>query len=174
MMNLKGTKTEANLAAAFAGESVAKNKYGMFARIAKKEGYEEIAAAFLKVAENEEAHSALWLSYLGAPGNTEENLLSAREGESEEWTETYERFARDAEAEGFTELAFRFRAVGSIEKRHEERFRHLLSDLHMKRMFERGEEVIWECRNCGHLSVGRRAPEKCPVCRAGRGFFEAK
>lgn len=173
-MKLKETKTEENLRAAFAGESQARNKYTMFARVAREEGYEEIAAVFLKTAENERAHSALWLEALEGIGATSDNLLSAAEGESYEWTDMYEQFAREAEEEGFTELAFRFRAVGSIEKRHEERFRHLLSDVRMKRVFEKSEEVIWECRNCGHLTVGKKAPEKCPVCHVGKGFFEAK
>lgn len=173
-MKLKGTRTEENLRAAFAGESQARNKYTMFARAAAEEGYEEIAAIFRMTAANEKAHAEIWLRALGGIGKTEENLLTAAEGESYEWTDMYEQFARVAEEEGFPELAFRFRAVGVIEKRHEERFRHLLSDVRMKRIFEKTDEVIWECRNCGHLAVGKRAPEKCPVCGFDKGYFEVK
>ena len=170
-MDWKETKTGKNLRAAFAGESQMKNKYLLYAKVAEKEGYEEIATAFLSVAKNEDTHAAAWLSCLGELGSTEDNLMLAVKEEDYEWTRMYEQFAREAEEEGFAELAFRFRAVGSVEKRHEERFRQLLSDLHMKRLFEKPEDVIWECRACGYLTVGKQAPAKCPVCYRGFGAF---
>ena len=171
---LKGTKTAANLAAAFAGESQARNKYTYFASVAKKEGYEQIAAIFEATANNEKEHAKMWLRELGGIGNTAENLLAAAEGENYEWTDMYETFAREAEEEGFTALAWRFRAVAAIEKAHEERYRALLSNVEMQKVFEKAEETMWECRNCGHLVMGKKAPEVCPVCAHPRSYFEVR
>lgn len=148
-MELKGTKTEKNLMAAFAGESQARNKYTYFASVAKKEGYEQIAAIFLKTAENEKEHAKLWFKYLDGIGNTAQNLNAAAEGENYEWTDMYHTFAREAEEEGFNELADKFRAVGRIEKTHEERYRTLLNNVEMNAVFEKAGERMWECRNCG-------------------------
>lgn len=173
-MNLKGTKTEKNLLEAFAGESQARNKYTYFASVAKKEGYEQIAEIFSKTAENEKEHAKLWFKALGELGNTAANLAAAAEGENYEWTDMYERFARDAEEEGFTALAYQFRAVGSIEKAHEERYRALLNNIEMKKVFEKSEETMWECRNCGHLVIGKKAPGVCPVCAHPQSFFEVR
>lgn len=173
-MNLKGTKTEANLREAFAGESQARNKYTYFASVAKKEGYEQIAAIFQQTADNEKEHAKLWFKALGALGNTAENLKSAAEGENYEWTDMYDRFAKEAEEEGFTALAQQFRMVAAIEKSHEERYLALLNNVEMKKVFEKSEEVMWECRNCGHLVVGTKAPEVCPVCNHPQAFFEVR
>ena len=171
---LKGTKTEANLAAAFAGESQARNKYTYFASVAKKEGYEQIAAIFEATANNEKEHAKLWFKELAGIGTTAENLLAAAEGENYEWTDMYETFAKEAEEEGFTALAWRFRAVAAIEKTHEERYRALLANVEMQKVFEKAEEAIWECRNCGHLVMGKKAPEVCPVCTHPKSYFELR
>ena len=172
--DLKGTKTEANLAAAFAGESQARNKYTYFASVAKKEGYEQIAAIFEATANNEKEHAKLWFRELSGIGTTAENLLAAAEGENYEWTDMYETFAKEAEEEGFTALARKFRAVAAIEKSHEERYRALLSNVEMQKVFEKAEETMWECRNCGHLVMGKKAPEACPVCAHPKAFFEVR
>ena len=171
---LKGTKTEANLAAAFAGESQARNKYTYFASVAKKEGYEQIAAIFEQTANNEKEHAKMWFKELKGIGTTAENLLAAAEGENYEWTDMYDTFAREAEEEGFTALAWKFRAVAAIEKSHEERYRALLSNVEMQKVFEKAEETMWECRNCGHLVIGKKAPEMCPVCAHPKSFFEVR
>ena len=173
-MNLKGTKTEQNLMTAFAGESQARNKYTYFASVAKKEGYEQIAAIFEATANNEKEHAKLWFKELSGIGTTAENLLAAAEGENYEWTDMYETFAREAEEEGFTALAWRFRAVAAIEKTHEERYRALLQNVEMQKVFEKAEEAIWECRNCGHLVMGKKAPEVCPVCAHPKAYFEVR
>lgn len=168
----KGTKTEQNLQAAFAGESQARNKYTYFASVAKKDGYEQIAALFLKTADNEKEHAKLWLKELGGIGTTEENLEAAADGENYEWTDMYEDFAKTAEEEGFPALAARFRMVAAIEKMHEERYRALLKNVKEGEVFEKGEIKMWECRNCGHVVVGTKAPEVCPVCAHPKSFFE--
>ncbi|MBQ8130663.1 MAG: rubrerythrin family protein [Clostridia bacterium] len=173
-MELKGSKTEQNLMTAFAGESQARNKYTYFASIAKKEGYEQIAALFLKTADNEKEHAKLWFKALGELGDTAKNLAAAAEGENYEWTDMYDRFAKEAEEEGFTELAERFRGVAAIERAHEQRFRALLQNLELQQVFEKGEMKIWECRNCGHLVMGKEAPEVCPVCNHPRSYFEVR
>ncbi len=173
-MELKGTKTEKNLMAAFAGESQARNKYTYFASVAKKEGYEQIAAIFLQTAENEKEHAKLWFKELGELGTTAENLAAAAAGENYEWTDMYETFAKEAEEEGFTALAARFRAVAKIEKAHEERYRALLNNVEMQKVFEKSEETMWECRNCGHLVIGKKAPGACPVCLHPQSFFEVR
>ncbi|MBR5288888.1 MAG: rubrerythrin family protein [Clostridia bacterium] len=173
-MELKGTKTEKNLLAAFAGESQARNKYTYFASVAKKEGYEQIAAIFLKTADNEKEHAKMWFKALGELGNTAQNLLHAAEGENYEWTDMYATFADEADEEGFHDLAAKFRAVGAIEKAHEERYRALLSNVEMQRVFEKGEMTMWECRNCGHLVMGLKAPELCPVCAHPKSYFEVR
>ena len=167
-----GTKTEKNLWEAFAGESQARNKYTYFASAAKKEGYEQIAALFLKTADNEKEHAKLWFKELNELGTTEENLLHAAEGENFEWTDMYERMAREAEEEGFPELAAKFRGVGAIEKAHEERYRALLKNVETAQVFEKSEVKVWECRNCGHIVVGTKAPEVCPVCNHPQSYFE--
>lgn len=167
-----GTQTEKNLLAAFAGESQARNKYTYFASRAKKDGLEQIAALFLKTADNEKEHAKIWFKELGGIGDTQENLASAAEGENYEWTDMYEGFAKTAEEEGFSELAAKFRMVARIEKHHEERYRTLLKNLQESRVFERSEVKIWECRNCGHIVVGTNAPELCPVCAHPRAYFE--
>ena len=169
-----GTKTEKNLWEAFAGESQARNKYTYFASVAKKAGYEQIAALFLKTAENEKEHAKLWFKALGELGDTAQNLLAAAEGENYEWTDMYAQFAREAEEEGFTRLAYQFRAVAAIEKTHEERYRALLSNVEMQKVFEKAEETMWECRNCGHLVIGKKAPEVCPVCAHPKSYFEVR
>ena len=169
-----GTKTEKNLWEAFAGESQARNKYTYFASVAKKAGYEQIAALFLKTAENEKEHAKLWFKALGELGDTAENLLHAAEGENAEWTDMYERMAKDAEEEGFTELAAQFRGVAAIEKAHEERYRALLNNVETKAGFEKSGVTIWECRNCGHIVVGTKAPEVCPVCKHPQAYFEVR
>lgn len=173
-MELKGTKTEKNLMVAFAGESQARNKYTYFASVAKKEGYEQIAAIFLKTAENEKEHAKLWFKYLDGIGNTAQNLKAAAEGENYEWTDMYDTFAKEAEEEGFKELAEKFRAVGRIEKTHEERYRTLLNNVETNAVFEKAGERMWECRNCGHIVVGKAAPEICPVCNHPRSYFEVR
>ncbi len=173
-MNLKGTKTEKNLMEAFAGESQARNKYTYFASVAKKEGYEQISAIFLETANNEKEHAKMWFKALGELGNTAENLLHAAEGENYEWTDMYDTFAKEAEEEGFAELAEKFRMVAAIEKTHEERYRALLSNVEMQKVFEKAEETMWECRNCGHLVMGKKAPEVCPVCAHPQSFFEVR
>ncbi|MBQ5978248.1 MAG: rubrerythrin family protein [Oscillospiraceae bacterium] len=167
-----GTKTEKNLWEAFAGESQARNKYTYFASAAKKEGYEQIAALFLKTAENEKEHAKLWFKELGELGKTAQNLEHAAEGENFEWTDMYERMAREAEEEGFPELAAKFRGVGAIEKMHEERYRALLQNVETAQVFEKSEVKVWECRNCGHIVVGTKAPEVCPVCNHPQAYFE--
>ena len=169
-----GTKTEKNLWEAFAGESQARNKYTYFASVAKKAGYEQIAALFLQTAENEKEHAKLWFKALGELGDTAENLLHAAEGENAEWTDMYERMAKDAEEEGFTELAAQFRGVAAIEKAHEERYRALLKNVETKAVFEKSGVTIWECRNCGHIVVGTKALEVCPVCKHPQAYFEVR
>ena len=169
---LKGTKTEKNLWEAFAGESQARNKYTYYASVAKKNGYEQIAALFLKTAENEKEHAKLWFKALGELGDTAENLLHAAEGENFEWTAMYERMAKEADEEGFTELAEQFRGVAAIEKHHEERYRKLLQNVKSQEVFKKIGVQIWECRNCGHIVVGMQAPEICPVCKHSQSFFE--
>ena len=173
-MELKGTKTEKNLMEAFAGESQARNKYTYFASVAKKEGYEQIAAIFQQTADNEKEHAKLWFKALGELGDTAQNLAAAAAGEYYEWTDMYARFADDAEEEGFTELAWKFRAVAAIEKTHEERYRALLNNDEMQKVFEKAEETMWECRNCGHLVMGKKAPQVCPVCAHPQSFFEVR
>lgn len=170
----KGTKTEKNLMEAFAGESQARNKYTYFAMIAQREGYDQLAEIFLKTARNEQEHAKLWYEALGHLGTTAENLLAAAEGENYEWTDMYARFAKDAEQEGFEDMAELFRKVGEIEKSHEERYRKLLHNVEMQQVFEKGEEAMWECRICGHLVIGRKAPEVCPVCKYAQSYFEIR
>ena len=167
-----GTKTEKNLWEAFAGESQARNKYTYFASAAKKQGFEQIAALFLKTADNEKEHAKLWFKELGELGKTAENLQHAAEGENFEWTDMYERMAREAEEEGFPELAAKFRGVAAIEKMHEERYRALLQNVETAQVFEKSEVKVWECRNCGHIVVGTKAPEVCPVCNHPQAYFE--
>lgn len=167
-----GTQTEKNLEAAFAGESQARNKYTFFASKAKKEGFEQIAALFLETAENEKEHAKLWFKELNGIGDTAQNLAAAADGENYEWTDMYEGFAKTAEEEGFPELAARFRGVAAIEKRHEERYRALLKNVETTTVFERSEVKVWECRNCGHIVVGTKAPEICPVCAHPQAYFE--
>ena len=167
-----GTQTEKNLEAAFAGESQARNKYTYFASRAKKDGYEQIAALFEKTANNEKEHAKLWFKELNGIGNTAENLLAAAEGENFEWTDMYEGFAKTAEEEGFQELAEKFRLVAAIEKHHEERYRALLKNIEMAQVFAKSEVKVWECRNCGHIIVGEKAPEVCPTCAHPQSYFE--
>ena len=167
-----GTQTEKNLEAAFAGESQARNKYTYFASVAKKEGYEQIAALFLKTADNEKEHAKMWFKELNGIGDTKENLAAAAEGENYEWTDMYENFAKTAEAEGFPVLAAKFRLVGAIEKHHEERYRALLKNVETASVFEKSEVKVWECRNCGHIVVGTKAPEVCPTCNHPQSYFE--
>ena len=173
-MNLKGTKTEKNLMEAFAGESQARNKYTYFASVAKKEGYQQIAAIFEETAANEKEHAKLWYKLLngGAVGSTIENLKEAAEGENYEWTDMYEGFAKTAEEEGFVELAARFRLVAAVEKHHEERYRALLKNVETLSVFEKSDVKVWECRNCGHIIVGTKAPEVCPTCNHPQSYFE--
>jgi len=173
-MNLKGSKTEQNLWAAFAGESQARNKYNYFASVAKKEGYEQISAIFAKTADNEKEHAKMWFKALGELGNTAENLLHAAEGENYEWTDMYATFAKEAEEEGFVELAAKFRMVADVEKTHEERYRKLLHNVEMQEVFKKSEITMWECRNCGHLVMGKQAPELCPVCAHPQAYFEVR
>ncbi len=169
-----GTKTEKNLLEAFSGESQARNKYTYFASVAKKAGYEQIAALFLKTAENEKEHAKLWFKALGLLGDTEENLEAAADGENYEWTDMYDRMAKDADEEGFHDLAEQFRGVAAIEKTHEERYRKLLENVKKGEVFERGEVKVWECRNCGHIVIGTKAPDVCPVCKHPQSFFELR
>ncbi len=167
-----GTQTEKNLEAAFAGESMARNKYTYFASKAKKEGFEQIAALFLKTADNEKEHAKMWFKELGGIADTATNLEHAAEGENYEWTDMYAGFAETAEAEGFHELAAKFRLVAAIEKHHEERYRALLANVEAKKVFEKSEVKVWECRNCGHIVVGTAAPEVCPTCDHPKAYFE--
>ena len=167
-----GTQTEKNLEAAFAGESQARNKYTYFASRAKKDGFEQIAALFLKTAENEKEYAKLWFKELGGIGDTAQNLAAAAEGENYEWTDMYEGFAKTAEEEGFTELAAKFRGVAAIEKHHEERYRALLKNVETAAVFAKSEVKVWECRNCGHIVVGTKAPDICPVCAHPQAYFE--
>ena len=167
-----GTQTEKNLQEAFAGESQARNKYTYFASVAKKEGYEQMASLFLKTADNEKEHAKMWFKELAGLGDTRENLAAAANGENYEWTDMYEDFAKTAEAEGFPELAAKFRAVGEIEKHHEERYRARLKNIETARVFEKSEVKVWECRNCGHIVVGTKAPQVCPVCNHPQSYFE--
>ena len=169
-----GTQTEKNLATAFAGESQARNKYTYFASVAKKEGYEQISAIFLKTAENEKEHAKMWFKELGELGTTAENLTAAANGENYEWTDMYDGFAKTAEAEGFSALAAKFRAVAAIEKTHEERYRALLNNVETKQVFAKSSVKVWECRNCGHIVVGTEAPAACPVCAHPRSYFEIR
>ena len=168
----EGTQTYKNLEAAFAGESMARNKYTYFASKAKKEGFEQIAALFLKTAENEKEHAKLWFKELDGIGDTAQNLLHAAEGENYEWTDMYDGFAKTADEEGFPELAAKFRLVAAIEKSHEERYRKLLENVETAKVFEKSEVKVWECRNCGHLMVGTKAPELCPTCAHPQSYFE--
>ena len=168
----EGTQTEKNLMAAFAGESEARNKYTYFASKAKKEGYEQISALFLKTADNEKEHAKMWFKELYGIGTTAENLGEAANGENYEWTDMYKGFAETAEKEGFTELAEKFRQVAEIEKKHEERYRALLKNIEMQEVFKKSDVKVWECRNCGHIVVGTEAPEVCPVCDHPQAFFE--
>ena len=172
MNKYAGTQTEKNLLAAFAGESQARNKYTYFASKAKKEGFEQIAALFLKTADNEKEHAKLWFKELEGIGTTAENLAAAADGENYEWTDMYEEFAKTAEAEGFKALAVKFRLVAAIEKRHEERYRALLKNVETAQVFEKSEVKVWECRNCGHIVVGTKAPEMCPTCAHPKSYFE--
>ena len=167
-----GTQTEKNLEAAFAGESMARNKYTYFASKAKKEGFEQIADLFLKTADNEKEHAKLWFKELNGIGDTSENLAAAADGENYEWTDMYEEFAKTAEAEGFGDLAKKFRLVAAIEKRHEERYRALLKNIETSQVFEKSTVKVWECRNCGHIVVGEKAPEVCPTCAHPQSYFE--
>ena len=174
MSNLRGTKTEKNLAEAFAGESQARNKYTYFASVARKEGYQQIAALFEETANNEKEHAKLWFKALGGLSDTAANLLAAAEGENYEWTDMYDRFAKEAEEEGFTALANQFRQVAAIEKAHEERYRKLLQNVQMQAVFAKSEETMWECRNCGPLVMGKKAPDVCPVGAHPQSFFEVR
>ena len=169
-----GTKTEKNLEAAFAGESQARNKYTFFAEVAKAQGFEQIASLFLKTAENEREHAKMWFRELNGIGETAENLEAAAEGENYEWTDMYVGFAKTAEEEGFPALAAKFRLVAAIEKHHEERYRALLKNVEMAEVFAKSEVKVWECRNCGHVVVGTKAPEVCPTCGFAKSFFEIK
>ena len=167
-----GTQTEKNLRFAFSGESEARNKYTFFASVAKKQGFEQIAALFLKTADNEKEHAKLWFKELNGLGDTADNLLSAAEGEHYEWSDMYDGFAKTAEEEGFPELAARFRLVAGVEKHHEERYRALLHNVETAQVFEKSEVKVWECRNCGHIVVGLSAPEVCPTCNHPQSYFE--
>ena len=174
MKNTKysGTQTEKNLMEAFAGESQARNRYPYFASVAKKQGFEQIAAIFIKTAENEKEHAKLWFKELSGIGDTAENLAAAAEGENFEWTDMYDGFAKTAEEEGFPELAARFRLVGEIERHHEERYRALLRNVETAEVFRKSEVKVWECRNCGHIVVGTEAPAVCPTCNHPQSYFE--
>ena len=176
MKSLKGTKTEKNLMEAFSGESQARNKYSYYASKARKDGYEQIAALFEETANNEKEHAQLWFKYLhdGEVPDTMTNLKDAADGENYEWTDMYDRMAKEAEEEGFDEIAFRFRAVAAIERHHEERYRRLLQNIEEGIVFSRDDDRIWLCRNCGHIVVGKKAPEVCPVCAHPKSFFEIK
>ncbi len=168
----KGTQTEKNLMAAFSGESEARNKYTYFASVAKKQGFEQIAALFLKTADNEKEHAKMWLKELGGLDDTAENLVSAANGENYEWTDMYAGFAKTAQEEGFPELAAKFRLVAQVEKHHEERYRALLKNVETAQVFEKSEVKVWECRNCGHIVVGMKAPQICPTCAHPQAYFE--
>ena len=172
MSKYEGTQTEKNLQAAFAGESQARNKYTYFASVAKKEGYEQIAALFLRTADNEKEHAKMWFKEMNGIGDTAQNLKNAAEGENYEWTDMYDGFAKTAEEEGFPELAHKFRLVAAIEKHHEERYRALLHNVEMAEVFAKSEVKVWECRNCGHIVVGTKAPEVCPTCNHPQSYFE--
>lgn len=172
MSKYEGTQTEKNLQAAFAGESQARNKYTYFASVAKKEGYEQIAALFLRTADNEKEHAKMWFKEMNGIGDTAQNLKNAAEGENYEWTDMYDGFAKTAEEEGFPELAQKFRLVAAIEKHHEERYRALLHNVEMAEVFAKSEVKVWECRNCGHIVVGTQAPEVCPTCNHPQSYFE--
>ena len=174
MADLKGTQTEKNLQAAFAGESQARNKYTYFASVAKKEGYEQIAALFEETANNEKEHAKMWFKLLGGIGDTAANLKAAADGENYEWTDMYDDFAKTARAEGFEAIAKMFEGVGAIEKHHEERYRKLLKNLEDKVVFSKDGDAIWQCRNCGHIVVGKEAPKVCPVCAHPQSYFEIK
>ena len=171
-MELKGSKTEKNLMTAFAGESQARNKYTYFASKAKKEGYEQIAALFLETADNEKEHAKLWFKELGGIGSTAENLKAAAEGENYEWTNMYAEMAKEADEEGFTRIAALFRGVAKIEKEHEQRYLALLNNVEKGLVFSKDGDMIWKCRNCGHIHVGKSAPQVCPVCAHPQAFFE--
>ena len=175
-MNLKGTKTEKNLQEAFAGESMARNQYTYFASKAKKEGYVQIAAIFEETAGNEKEHAKMWYKYLngGAVGSTVENLTAAAEGENFEWTDMYDRMAREAREEGFDEIAKKFEMVGAIEKEHEARYRKLLKNIEDKKVFSKDGDAIWQCANCGHIVIGKQAPDVCPVCDHPQAYFQVK
>ena len=173
-MELKGSKTEKNLMEAFAGESQARNKYTYFASVAKKEGYEQIAAIFEATANNEKEHAKMWFKELNGIGTTVENLKAAASGENFEWTDMYERMAKEAEEEGFKAIAIKFRMVGAIEREHEKRYLALLNNIEMQKVFEKSEETMWECRNCGHLVIGKKAPQICPVCAHPQSYFEVR
>ena len=176
MKDLKGTKTEANLRTAFAGESEARNKYTYYASQARKDGYVQIANIFEETAGNEKEHAKIWFKLLhgGSIQDTLTNLADAAAGENYEWTDMYDTFAKEAEEEGFSQLAYQFRAVAAIEKAHEERYRALLNNVEMQKVFERSEETMWECRNCGHLVIGKKAPAVCPVCAHPQSYFEVR
>lgn len=174
MKKYKGTQTEMNLMAAFAGESQARNKYTYFASKAKKDGFEQIAELFLKTADNEKEHAKMWFKELNGIGDTAQNLEAAADGENYEWTDMYENFAVTAEQEGFPELAEKFRMVGAIEKKHEERFRSLLANVKAMEVFQKSGIAVWECRNCGHIVIGEKAPEVCPVCAHPQSYFEVR
>lgn len=176
MSNLKGTKTEANLMAAFAGESQARNKYTYYASKAKKEGFEQIAALFLETANNEKEHAKIWFKLLhdGSIPDTKANLLDAAEGENYEWTDMYDKFAKEAKAEGFDKIAYLFEAVGQIEKEHEERYRKLLENVEGDLVFSKDGDTIWQCSNCGHIHIGKKAPEICPVCDHPKAYFQVQ
>lgn len=169
-----GTKTEQNLMAAFAGESQARNKYTYFASVAKKEGYEQIAAIFQRTADNEKEHAKMWFKELGALSDTAANLKAAAEGENYEWTDMYAQFAAVAKEEGFDHIAYLFEAVGKIEKEHEERYNKLIDNIENGKVFERDGIVVWKCSNCGHIHIGTKAPEVCPVCAHPKAYFEIK
>ena len=174
MPELKGTKTEKNLMEAFAGESQARNKYTYFASVAKKEGYEQIAAIFEETAYNEKEHAKMWFKELGGIGSTIDNLKAAAAGENFEWTDMYDRMAKEAREEGFERIAYLFEAVGKIEKEHEERYKKLLENVDGDLVFSKDGDRIWKCRNCGHICVGKKAPDVCPVCSHPKAFFEIK
>ncbi|MDR3302660.1 MAG: rubrerythrin family protein [Spirochaetaceae bacterium] len=174
MADLKGSKTEANLREAFAGESQARNKYTYFASRAKKDGFEQIAALFLETAEQEKEHAKLWFKRLDGIGSTPENLKHAADGENQEWTDMYKGFAKTAHEEGFEDIAKQFEGVAAIEKNHEERYRKLLSNVEKEKVFSKDGDVIWQCANCGHIAIGKKAPELCPVCLHPQAYFQVK
>ena len=173
-MELKGSKTEANLQSAFAGESMARNKYTYFASKARKDGYEQIACLFEETANNEKEHAKIWFKLLDGIKETDQNLLAAAQGENYEWTDMYAGFAKEARAEGFTQIAALFEGVAAIEKEHEERYRKLLENIGQDIVFSRDEDTIWKCRNCGHIVIGKKAPEVCPVCGYAQSYFEVR